>query len=85
MTRSLCIFLTQQKMHELSFEHGEFESVVRCQFIYFVEVQLQLSFYYVHVGRSITDEKVIDRERTINCGIQAFYNIIDFYGKESNG
>ena len=77
MTGLLCIFFKEQK-----FTHWVLDC---CPFIYFVEVQLQLLFYYVHVSGSITDDEVINVESTVDCEVQAFNNIIDFYGEESNG
>ena len=44
-------------MHTLGFGFREFKTVVCCPFIYFVEVQLYLSFYYVHMGSSVADDK----------------------------
>ena len=43
-----------------------------------------MSFYNVHVCSSIADDEVVDIENTIDCGIQTFNNIIDFYREESN-
>ena len=37
------------------------------------------------VGGSIADDKVVGIKSAIDCRIQGFNNIIDFYGEESNG
>ena len=39
----------------------------------------------MNVNRSVVDEKVITAESVVDCRIQAFNYVIDFYGEESNG
>ena len=53
-------------------------------FIYFVEAQLHVLFYYRNVGESI-DDKNVDTENTVDSKIQTFKDLIDFYREESNG
>ena len=48
--------------------------------IYFVEVQLQLSFYYVHVGCSVADE-VVNILSTVDCGAQVLAILLIFIQK----
>ena len=43
-----------------------------------------MSFYYVNENGSIVDDKVVNIESAVDCKIQIFNNIIDFYGEESN-
>ena len=53
--------------------------------IYFDEAQLQASFCYGNLGGLIADDKVVNIENAVDCKIQAFNNIIDFYREDGNG
>ena len=41
-------------------------------------------FFYVNVGSSIADDKVVDIKNRVDCGAQAFNDIVDSYWEEYN-